>query len=180
VSGEVKTSTCHDNFASTSPKAAADSETVVAFLILKAAHKIKEGFPVVTDNQTTAINSRCFKNAIPLIHSHLLTKHLHTARFCKITERILGFLPLTLACKYSTCIGCKMRKISNIGFSICRPDFTPDLVTTRPIWPFSVYATSKDDPLLISGTDMSPEEIRYQYYLEMATTKQCTNYVSIF
>ncbi|CAG8551431.1 705_t:CDS:2 [Acaulospora morrowiae] len=44
-----------------------------------------------------------------------------------------------------------------------------DLTKDRPIYQYSVYGPTKDEPNLIDGTDYSPEELRLQYYTIMGT-----------
>jgi nucleoporin NUP42 len=38
-----------------------------------------------------------------------------------------------------------------------------DLLNEKPIWPYTCYAPSKGEPNLVSGQDLSPEELRVEY-----------------
>ncbi|CAG8630094.1 10013_t:CDS:2, partial [Paraglomus occultum] len=38
-----------------------------------------------------------------------------------------------------------------------------DLTKERPPWPYTVYAPAKEEPNLIEGTDISPEELRFEF-----------------
>ena len=50
----------------------------------------------------------------------------------------------------------------------------------RPLWPLSVFAPAKEEPNLIVGTDLSPEEDRLQYYMSMRMTNAPNQYVSLY
>ncbi|CAG8553512.1 4445_t:CDS:2, partial [Paraglomus brasilianum] len=39
-----------------------------------------------------------------------------------------------------------------------------DLTKERPQWPYTVYAPAKEEPNLIEGTDVSPEELRFEFF----------------
>lgn len=43
-----------------------------------------------------------------------------------------------------------------------------DLSTDRPTWPLSSYG-GKEDPCLIAGIDVSPEELRWRYVQAVKT-----------
>lgn len=38
-----------------------------------------------------------------------------------------------------------------------------DLLNEKPIWPYTCYAPSKGELNLVSGQDLSPEELRVEY-----------------
>ncbi|KAK9712151.1 hypothetical protein K7432_007353, partial [Basidiobolus ranarum] len=48
----------------------------------------------------------------------------------------------------------------------------------KPMWPFSVYSPLKTGPNLISGTDLSFEEARLQYYTEMKSLGNANQYIA--
>ncbi|CAG8789465.1 17032_t:CDS:2, partial [Racocetra persica] len=54
-----------------------------------------------------------------------------------------------------------------------------DLTKDRPVYRYSVYGPSKEEPNLIDGTDYSPEELRLQYYIIMGTVGCDISYVCI-
>ncbi|CAG8550984.1 4081_t:CDS:2 [Paraglomus brasilianum] len=39
-----------------------------------------------------------------------------------------------------------------------------DLTKELPKWPYTVYAPAKEEPNLIEGTDVSPEELRFEFF----------------
>lgn len=53
-----------------------------------------------------------------------------------------------------------------------------DLTTEKPIWDLSIYGPAKEEPNMIVGTDLSPEEDRVKYYQSRLQTGNETQYVS--
>ncbi len=66
-------------------------------------------------------------------------------------------------------------------FRIDKRAIEVDLVQEKAMWPFSCYAHDpKDDVMLISGTDWSPEEARVCFEMDRRTCGHINNYVIIF
>ena len=57
-----------------------------------------------------------------------------------------------------------------------KKDFSP---AERPVWILSCYGFTKEDPSIISGTDVSPEEARL-LYLHAEVSGNLNEYVSSF
>lgn len=53
-----------------------------------------------------------------------------------------------------------------------------DLTTEKPVWDLSIYGPAKEEPNMIVGTDLSPEEDRVKYYQSRLQTGNETQYVS--
>ncbi|KAG2177222.1 hypothetical protein INT43_007879, partial [Umbelopsis isabellina] len=52
-----------------------------------------------------------------------------------------------------------------------------DLTTEKPIWDLSIYGPAKEEPNMIVGTDLSPEEDRVKYYQSRLQTGNETQYL---
>jgi nucleoporin NUP42 len=54
-----------------------------------------------------------------------------------------------------------------------------DMTTEKPVWDLSIYGPAKEEPNMIVGTDLSPEEDRVKYYQCKMQTGNEAQYVSL-
>jgi nucleoporin NUP42 len=54
-----------------------------------------------------------------------------------------------------------------------------DMTTEKPVWDLSIYGPAKEEPNMIVGTDLSPEEDRVKYYQYKMQTGNEAQYVSL-
>jgi nucleoporin NUP42 len=53
-----------------------------------------------------------------------------------------------------------------------------DMTTEKPVWDLSIYGPAKEEPNMIVGTDLSPED-RVKYYQYKMQTGNEAQYVSL-
>lgn len=66
--------------------------------------------------------------------------------------------------RLSMCYHLQNCLLTCLSFSYSAESINTDLTTDRPTWPLSSFGPAKNEPNLLDGLDVSPEELQLKFY----------------